>query len=125
MAFWGDNFFVGFGALGLIVGAVLFFSKSGPFEECVTNGFGAEFCGEQAKSYCRDVSDQVAGRTDACNEILGEDEPVGAGGLDETLTPDPASQDYGTGGGYGTEDYLDESTSGYGTDACLDDPALC
>ena len=79
MAFWNNEIFVGFGGLGLVVAAVLYFTGSGPFQPCVTNGFGVEYCGEEAKTYCRTVSDRAVGRTSACNEILGESAPVGAG----------------------------------------------
>ena len=61
MAFWNNEIFVGFGGLGLVVAAVLYFTGSGPFQPCVTNGFGVEYCGEEAKTYCRTVSDRAVG----------------------------------------------------------------
>jgi hypothetical protein len=95
MAFWGNEWFVGIGVIGLLIGAVLFFTESGPFEQCVVNGVGAEFCGDDAERYCRQVSDQLAGRTAACNDILGEDRQVGSGrdpaidALDRGVPPGP------------------------------------
>ncbi len=114
MAIWGDGgnggWFVGFGGLGLIVLAILFFTHQGPFQQCVKNGLGVEYCGDEAKSYCRTVSDRIAGRTDACNEILGEDEPVGSG-------QDPAMNGLG---GSGTGPYGDPSADPYDPSAGYD-----
>ena len=80
----GNGVFAGFGGLAVVVGVVMWLGGFGPFEghspirsdTCVRNGLGAEFCGEEAKSYCRDVSDKVAGRTAACDEVLGGEPPV-------------------------------------------------
>ena len=81
----GGGFFAGIGGLGVVVALVMWLGGVGPFEgtspikddTCIQNGFGAEFCGDAAKTYCRDVSDQVAGRTAACDQVL-EGEPVSA-----------------------------------------------
>jgi hypothetical protein len=108
MALWGDNWFVGWGAIGLIVAAILFFTQQGPFQQCITNGFGAEFCGEDAKAYCRDVSDKLAGRTAACNEVLGESKPLGEGGLMDSAYD-------------GYESATDESLDGDGYDSAAED----
>jgi hypothetical protein len=119
MAFWGENWFVGFGGLGLIVAAVLYFSHTGPFQQCVQNGLGAEYCGDAAKSYCRDVSDRLAGRTAACNDVLGEDSAVGSGrdpALDAISTE---SDPYGKESSY-ADPSLDGTDIGAGTDDCLD-----
>src|SRR3712207_7806120 len=53
MAFWNSEVFVGFGGLGLVVAAVLYFTGSGPFQECVTNGFGTQYCGDEDRKSTR------------------------------------------------------------------------
>jgi hypothetical protein len=59
-ALWSNEGFIGFGSLGLIVAAVLFFAHAGPFapggafstEKCITLINGNELCGQQAKDWC-------------------------------------------------------------------------
>jgi hypothetical protein len=57
-AFWDGQTFVGFGVLGLIVAAVLFFTNTGPFEgagqeECIVTTIGGNtLCGDDARAWC-------------------------------------------------------------------------
>lgn len=61
-AFWEGQTFVGFGALGVVVAAVLFFTNSGPFKEdsaserCIITATAGKLCGDDARKWC-DVSD--------------------------------------------------------------------
>jgi hypothetical protein len=61
-AFWNGEVFVGFGALGLIVAAVLFFTDSGPFkgeanEPCIVTATANKLCGDDARAWCNTTDD--------------------------------------------------------------------
>jgi hypothetical protein len=54
-------------------------THSGPFQPCVKNGGGMRLCGGVAKTYCRQVSDPLVGRSATCNRLLGEHARIGSG----------------------------------------------
>lgn len=76
-AFWNGQTFVGFGSLGLIVLALLFFTHSGPFhqEKCVITALGGnKLCGDEARAWCdstdalRDLSGDASSQA-VCDEL--------------------------------------------------------
>jgi hypothetical protein len=82
-ALWNGDTFVGFGIVGAIVAAVLFFTHSGPFHQadapCVITAIGGnKLCGDDAKAWC-DSTDQLramdptqsASSQAACDSIRG------------------------------------------------------
>ena len=65
LAIWSGDWFVGFGALGLAVLAVLYFTQLGPFAEadtgpCIVTATAGKLCGDDARDWC-DVSDPLRG----------------------------------------------------------------
>lgn len=61
---------------------------------CIQNGFGATFCGSQAKSYCENLQSAGIQPGSGCDQVLGEDTSLPAPSI--STTPDPTSDPGGS-----------------------------